>query len=329
MNRNDVKRKRSSKGLINPERTKTYLVTHEENLLDFVKKHLPKQSEKNVKRIIANHQVAINGAPVSYFYEPLFNEDEVTIAWEPIRRYQRNKPPIIYEDDDIIAINKPSGLLSVASEKEKGRTAYRLIADYLSNFKRGARPYVVHRLDEDTSGVLIFAKKIEVREALQKSWQQVVSKRAYFAVVEPGTIEDNGVLQDYLAIDRTQKMYVTANKKYGKLAITKFKTLKRNAKYALLDVNIDSGRKNQIRVQLGHHGYYVVGDDKYGKPSNPLKRLALHAYELSFVSPLTGKEYDFKTPCPKEFLTLFNENLEAKDKKKSSTFIRQRGKSKR
>ena len=309
MNRNDVKRKRSSKGLINPERTKTYLVTHEENLLDFVKKHLPKQSEKNVRRIIANHQVAINGAPVSYFYEPLFNEDEVTIAWEPIRRYQ--------------------SLLSVASEKEKGRTAYRLIADYLSNFKRGARPYVVHRLDEDTSGVLIFAKKIEVREALQKSWQQVVSKRAYFAVVEPGTIEDNGVLQDYLAIDRTQKMYVTANKKYGKLAITKFKTLKRNAKYALLDVNIDSGRKNQIRVQLGHHGYYVVGDDKYGKPSNPLKRLALHAYELSFVNPLTSKEYDFKTPCPKEFLTLFNENLEAKDKKKSSTFIRQRGKSKR
>lgn len=305
MNKNDKKAHRSTKGLIDPTKTKTFLVYHETILLDFICEKLPKQSRHNCQRIIANHQVAVGGAPVSLFSYKLFPEDEVTLSWTRISKHERKDLPIIYEDADIIAINKPSGLLSTPSDREKGRTAYRLISDYVTQKDRNARIFVVHRLDEDTSGVLIFAKSFEVREALQNSWQKIVKQRGYYAVVEPGDIPDEGKLVDYLDQDRTQKVYVTKNKSKGKLAITLYKKMFANAKYALLDVHLESGRKNQIRVQLGNIGHFVVGDDKYGEPSDPIHRLALHAYQLVLTNPLNGKEYDFEAPLPEEFKRLF------------------------
>src|SRR5574344_2292455 len=175
MNKNDIKAHRSQKGLVDPNRTKTYLVYHETDLLTFCCEKIPKQSRHNVRRIIANHQVAVGGAPVSLFAYKLFPEDEVTVSWNRIQKHERHDLPILYEDDDIIAINKPSGLLSTPSDREKGHTAYRLISDYVTQKDRNARIFVVHRLDEDTSGVLIFATSFEVREALQNNWQEIVS----------------------------------------------------------------------------------------------------------------------------------------------------------
>ena len=209
MNKNDVKKHRSQKGLIDPKQTKTYLVYHETNLLTFLKEKIPNQSQHNICRIIANHQVAVGGAPVSLFTYPLYPEDEVTISYRPIAKHERHNLPILYEDDDIIAINKPSGLLSTASDREKGRTAYRLVSDYVTQKDRNARIFVVHRLDEDTSGVLVFAKKWEVREALQNHWQEIVKKRGYYAIVEPADIPERGHLVDYLAQDKTLSVYVT------------------------------------------------------------------------------------------------------------------------
>ena len=174
MNRNNNK-PRKRRGLINPDKTKTYKVYQECTLLDFVKMKLPQQSEKNCKRIIMNHQVGVNGAPVSIFKAPLYKEDEVTLAWKPIRRYKRDNLPIIYEDDELIVIDKPSGLLSVASDKEKRRTAYRMVADYLSYKDPNSRCFIVHRLDEDTSGVLLFAKNNIIRTALQHQWNDIVN----------------------------------------------------------------------------------------------------------------------------------------------------------
>ena len=305
MNKNDVKARRGKKGLIDPNRTKTYVVYHETDLLTFCCEKIPKQSRHNVQRIIANHQVAVGGAPVSLFSYRLFPEDEVTISWDRISKHERHDLPIIYEDDDIIAINKPSGLLSTPSDREKGRTAYRLVSDYLTQKDRNNRIFIVHRLDEDTSGVLVFAKNFEVREALQNNWSEIVSCRGYYAIVEGMDIPEEGVLKDYLAQDSTFQVYVVRNPSKGKLAITKYKKISAKAGYSLLDVHLETGRKNQIRVQLGNIGHYVIGDDRYGEPSNPIKRLGLHAYELDFTNPLNGKVYQLNAPMPPEFKKMF------------------------
>jgi 23S rRNA pseudouridine1911/1915/1917 synthase len=170
---------------------------------------------------------------------------------------------------------------------------------------RNNRIFVVHRLDEDTSGVLIFAKSFEVREALQNNWADIVTNRGYYAIVEGMDIPEEGVLKDYLAQDSTFQVYVVRNPAKGKLAITKYKKITAKAGYSLLDVHLETGRKNQIRVQLGNIGHYVIGDDRYGEPSNPLHRLGLHAYELDLKNPLNGKEYKFNAPMPPEFKKMF------------------------
>ncbi len=284
---------------------KTYVVRHETDLLSFVKEKLPGQSERNVRRIIANHQVAVGGAPVSLFSFRLYPEDEVTLAWEPIRKKKRKNLPIIYEDEHIIAIDKPSGLLSVASDKEKKSTAYRMMSDYLTMNDRSARLFVVHRLDEDTSGVLLFAKDRATQEKLQKHWNDIVTKRGYYAIVEGSMEKKEATLKDYLFEDKTNLMRVAHGPKGAKLAVTEYKTMAEKGGYSLLDVDIKTGRKNQIRVQLGHIGHFVVGDDKYGEPSDPLKRLGLHAYRLTLVSPEDGREIDLRSPMPGPFRKMF------------------------
>jgi 23S rRNA pseudouridine1911/1915/1917 synthase len=305
MNKNDAKKHRSKRGLVDPNRTKTYVVYHETDLLTFCCEKIPKQSRHNVQRIIANHQVAVGGAPVSLFSYRLFPEDEVTISWDRITKHERHDLPIIYEDDDIIAINKPSGLLSTPSDREKGRTAYRLVSDYVTQKDRNNRIFIVHRLDEDTSGVLIFAKTWDVREALQNNWADIVTNRGYYAIVEGMDIPDEGILKDYLAQDSTFQVYIVRNPSHGKLAITRYKKIAAKGGYSLLDVHLETGRKNQIRVQLGNIGHYVIGDDRYGEPSNPLHRLGLHAYELDLKNPLNGKEYKLNAPMPVEFKKMF------------------------
>lgn len=305
MNKNDKKAHRSPKGLIDPSKVKTFEVHHETDLLSFLTEKMPNLSNKTLRHIIANHQVAVGGVPVSLFAYRLYPEDEVLVSYNQIKKRQLRPLDIIYEDDDLIAINKPSGLLSVATDREKGKTAYRFVSDYLVAKNRNARAFVVHRLDEDTSGVLVFAKNYETREALQNHWQEIVEKRGYYAIVEGEDIPDRGRLENYLTQNDLHLVFITKNKAVGKLAITNYMKMAAKNGLALLDINIESGRKNQIRVQLGNIGHYVIGDDKYGEPSNPLGRLGLHAYELIFTNPLSKKRYDFKTEMPKEFKTLF------------------------
>ncbi|MCR5348782.1 MAG: RluA family pseudouridine synthase [Bacilli bacterium] len=305
MNKNDKKKQSPNKGLVDPKAIKEFAVYKETTLMEFLMFKMPDAPRKTIKSLLSHHQVAVGGVPVSQFNYPLVPEDVVTVSKHRIAKHERKDLPIIYEDEDIIAINKPSGLLSVATEREKGKTAYRLISDYVASFNPKARIYVVHRLDEDTSGVLVFAKKFEVREALQNHWQEVVETRAYYAIVEGKMEKDEAVLQDYLMQNDLHLVFVTKNKAAGKLSTTAYKVIAYKEPYSLLDVHISSGRKNQIRVQLGSRGHYVAGDDKYGEPSNPLGRLGLHAYQLTFTNPLSGKRYDFVTPMPESFKPLF------------------------
>ena len=305
MNKNDKKKASPNKGLVDPRSIKEFEVYRETTLMDFLIFKMPGTPRKTIKSLLTHHQVAVGGVPVSQYNYPLVPEDVVTVSKNRIAKHERKDLPILYEDDDIIAINKPSGLLSVATDREKGKTAYRLISDYVAATNPKARVYVVHRLDEDTSGVLIFAKKYEVREALQNHWQEMVETRAYYAIVEGKMEKEEALLQDYLTQNDLNLVYVTKNKAVGKLATTHYKVIAFNNPYSLLDVHISSGRKNQIRVQLGSRGHYVIGDDKYGEPADPIKRLGLHAYQLTFTNPITGKRYDFVTPMPDPFKKLF------------------------
>lgn len=317
MNKNDRKAHRGKKGLVNPNRIKSFSVYKECELLPFLELKMPGLNRSQIRHLIANQQVSVGGVPTKLFAYKLYPEDEVVVSYDRIAFHSRHDLPILYEDDDIICIDKPSGLLSTATEREKGRTAYRLVSDYVTTKDHNARIFVVHRLDEDTSGVLIFAKKYEVREALQNNWQKIVRKRGYYAIVEGEDIPNSMHLENYLAQDNFQLMYVTKNKAKGKLAITDFTKIAAKNGYSLLDVNISSGRKNQIRVQLGNIGHYVIGDDKYGEPADPIHRLGLHAYELAFVNPLNEKEYDIKTPMPESFKRLFwKSDKEEKEVKK-------------
>lgn len=304
MNKND-KKKDIRKGKVNPNSIKEYKVFNDSELLSFLIEKYPSLSRNAVKSLLSNHQVAVNGAPVSQFNLKLSKDDVVIVSKNRIAKKERKNLPIIFENNDLIVINKPSGLLSIASDNEKGRTAFRMVNDYLQQKDKRNRIYVVHRLDEDTSGVLVFAKNPQIKDALQENWNDIVKSRRYYAVVE-GTLEKKeDRLINYLKENSLNLMYVTSDKKNGKKCITNYKVIRSNNLYSLLDINIESGRKNQIRVQLGNINHHVIGDDKYGEPSNPINRLGLHAYELSFINPLTNKLMTFKTDIPVEFINLF------------------------
>ena len=285
-----------------------YPVTKNCELLEFLLETLKGQSRNSVKSLLTNHRVSVDGAPISQYNFQLAKGDVVIISKTPIHKKTRSNLPIIFENDEFIVINKPSGLLSIASDKEKGSTAYRMLTDYVQQKDKHNRIYVVHRLDEDTSGVLMVAKNEKIRDLLQEKWNDLVSKRGYFAIVEGQMKEKQGTIKSYLKKNSQNMMYSSKKVGDGQLAITHYKVIKEIENYSLLDVNIDSGRKNQIRVHLGDLGHHVIGDDKYGNPSNPIKRLGLHAYELELEHPLTHKVMKFTAPMPKEFKTLFKIN---------------------
>ena len=285
-----------------------YPVTKNCELLEFLLETLKGQSRNSVKSLLTNHRVSVDGAPISQYNFQLAKGDVVIISKTPIHKKTRSNLPIIFENDEFIVINKPSGLLSIASDKEKGSTAYRMLTDYVQQKDKHNRIYVVHRLDEDTSGVLMVAKNEKIRDLLQEKWNELVSKRGYFAIVEGQMEQKQGTIKSYLKKNAQNMMYSSKKAGDGQLAITHYKVIKEIENYSLLDVNIDSGRKNQIRVHLGDLGHHVVGDDKYGNPSNPIKRLGLHAYELELEHPVTHKVMKFTAPMPKEFKTLFKIN---------------------
>ena len=273
-------------------------------LLEFLFEALNGQSRNSVKSTLTSKRVSIDGAPVTQFDFKLYPGDTIIISSTPIHKKTRSNLPIIYEDNEIIVINKPSGLLSIASDKEKSSTAYRMLSDYVQQKDKHNRIFVVHRLDEDTSGVLMVAKNPDIQKKLQDNWNDIVSKRGYYAIVDGEMPQQSGTVTSYLKKNAQNLMYSSKDKN-GQYSITHYKVMKSNGKYSLLDVNIDSGRKNQIRVHMGDLGHNVIGDDKYGNPSNPLKRLGLHAYCLELKHPVTGKKMKFTAPMPKEFETLF------------------------
>ena len=223
----------------------------------------------------------------------------------------RRKLDILYEDDCIIVADKPSGLLTMSTGKEGEITAYSILTDYVRSARGGrntrdkGRIFIVHRLDRDTSGVIVFAKDEQTKHALQDDWNETILERKYIAAVE-GTLEyDEGTVASYLK-DNPKSMKVSSSwtDNGGKYSVTHFKVLRSSGQYSLVEFELETGRKNQIRVHASVIGNPVAGDRKYGSVSNPLHRLCLHASTLAFHHPRTGQLLRFDTGIPKDFIRL-------------------------
>lgn len=217
-----------------------------------------------------------------------------------MRRHHPIEIPVLYEDDYLIAINKPSGLLTVATDRERETTAYRLLKEHLAYGNRRAQLFVLHRLDRDTSGILIFAKERNIQAQMQEKWSEVVTERGYMAIVEGTPDKQEDEIRTFISENNATLVY-KSDERRGKLAITRYRVTKSGYGYSLLKINILTGRKNQIRVQLSSIGHPIAGDKKYGAKSNPINRLALHADRLSFIHPVSGETVKLRIPTPGRF----------------------------
>ena len=215
------------------------------------------------------------------------------------------KLKIIYEDKNLLVIEKDPHVLTISTPKEKQRTLYHEASEYVKKQYPKNKIFIVHRLDKETSGLVVFAKNEDIKNKLQNNWDQ--TKREYIAIVEGQPKKKKDTLKSYLIETKSLDVYSTKDSKRGKLAITEYEVLQENKNYSLLKINIKTGRKNQIRVQLSDIGTPIIGDKKYHSKTNPLKRLGLHAHYLEFV--LNNKTYIFETKYPKDFTYLFPDML--------------------
>lgn len=288
-----------------PDSIQQFPVAADAHLLDFLLTVLVDHKRTRIKQFLAHNQVAVNDVPQRQFDLELHPGDVVKVNYtREFRVFYNRRLKIVYEDDDIIVVNKGYGLLSMGTDKVKDGTAYSLLREYVKWQNPQNKIFIVHRLDRDTSGLMMFAKTEEAKDKMQHNWNNMVLNRKYLAVVE-GTVDPaKGVVRSYLAETSQYEVYSTDDPKAGQLAVTRYNTLQSGSRYSLLEVELDTGRKNQIRVHMKDLGHPISGDRKYGAQASPIHRLALHAQTLRFIHPITRREMNFSTPVPASFLSL-------------------------
>lgn len=255
--------------------------------------------KNKVKSLVRYGNIYVNGIKIMKLPYEVVSGDIINISDEI--KIDTNLD-IIYEDDNYLIVNKEAGLLTISTSninKDKEITLYRKVREYLNSKREYA--FIVNRIDKETSGIVVFVKNLKLKEKLQNNWNDIVLKRGYIAVVS-GKIINDGRIENYLYEDKNTFVH---SSKFGKLAITNYKVLKYNDRYSMLDVNVETGRKNQIRVHFSEMGYPIVGDKKYCCKDNSLRRLCLHAYELQFIDPISKKKLVFKSEVPRVFNSLF------------------------
>ncbi len=268
------------------------------SLLEALAQLSPQSSKNTLRSWIKEGRVSIEGVLVKNANVQLLEGQEVSVAQR--KKIVGNGIEILYEDSDLVLINKPSGLLSVSTAFEKGETAHALLKAHY----RPRKVFVVHRLDQDTSGVMVFAFNQKTHEGLKELFEAHDIKRSYTALVEGQMLSPAGTWQSHLYEDSQYFVHETQDETFGRLAITHYRTLQTLKRYSLLELTLETGRKNQIRVHCQTAGHPVVGDKKYGAHANPLKRLCLHAHLLSFKHPISRKEIRVESPVPEEFYRL-------------------------
>lgn len=283
----------------------SFKVDKDNELMKFLMEKMPQNSRNNIKSLLTQRRVMVDDVIVSQYNAPLKEGQIVNITKTKITKHKLEGVSIVYEDNDILVVEKERGILSVATQNEREKTAYNILKNYLKEKNPKDKIFVVHRLDRDTSGVMIFAKSEKAQDILQTTWNDSVKERTYVALVEGNVKKDSDTIISYLAENKAMITYSTANEEEGKKAVSHYKVLKRNKNYSLLEVNIETGRKNQIRVHMQDLGHSVVGDKKYGSTKNPIKRLGLHAHTIVFKHPITKEVLSFTSKIPEAFLSLF------------------------
>ena len=289
-----------------PDIILTFTATEECRLLDFLIASMPDRKRTTVKDYLRHRQVMAAGTITTQWDTPLAPGTEVKVNTS--REFQTLSNPrlkIVYEDDDVIVVNKGYGLLSVGTDTKRDGTAYSILRDYLKRVDPRNKLFIVHRLAQHTSGLMMFAKTAEAKEAMQHNWNNMVLERRYVAVVEGGAPDPaEGIVRSLLAENSQHVVYTTDDPATGREAVTEYATLAARGPYALVELQLATGRKNQIRVHMQQLGHPIAGDRKYGAKTSPIHRLALHARTLRFVHPVTRRDMNFSTPVPASFKSL-------------------------
>lgn len=283
---------------------KRYHVEHESQLLPYLLTTLP-MSRNKVKDILRGQGIKVDGKTVTRHDYPLKPGMHIDVSQSKRNtafksRYVR----LVYEDRYLLVIEKQAGILSMAAG-HASLNVKKVLDDYLAKTSKHARAHVVHRLDRDTSGLMVYAKDIETEQILEHNWHEIVFDRRYVAVVSGEIVDDGGTVTSWLKDTKAYVTYSSPVDNGGKHAVTHFHVLARTTEHSLVEFKLETGRKNQIRVHAADIGHPVCGDPKYGNGDDPIHRLCLHAYMLCFYHPVTGQPMEFATPIPAAFRRLF------------------------
>lgn len=296
-----IRKKTAPKGTL--PSIQNFKVLKENTLFSFLSETMPHKARTSLKLILKNQLISVNGVGQTHVNFALKIGDVVTFGKKVEKAIDIPiKLDIIFEDASIIVVNKPEGLLTMGTDKEKRKTMYAYLSAYVKMKDPNAKIFIVHRLDRETSGLLVFAKSMDIKNVLQKTWNDDTKHRKYLALVEGLVKTPFGTITSYLRESKALKVHSSKNATYGKESITHYKVLGNKKNSTLLEVVLETGRKNQIRVHMEEIGHPIVGDKKYGAKTNPIGRLGLHAVELGFKHPVTGKILSFKSISPSKFL---------------------------
>ena len=283
-----------------------YMVKEPMELMTFLSTVMPQASRTKIKSLLTKRIVYVDNVITTQYNFPLKPGMKVQISRnKKVQEFHSRLLKIVYEDAYLIVVEKSEGLLSVNTERQKERTAYTILSEYVRRANKRNRIYIVHRLDRDTSGLMMFAKDEKTQHTLRDNWHEIVFDRRYVALVH-GEMERNaGTVHSWLT-DRTLYVSSSPTDDGGKESVTHYHTVKRGNGYSLIELNLETGRKNQIRVHMQDLNHPIVGDGRYGREedANPLGRLALHAFKLCFYHPVTGEMMHFEKPYPESFKAL-------------------------
>lgn len=292
----------------------TYKTQGGDNLVITVKENAPlleylinnvSESRSKLKATLQGRGIAVNGRMVTQFDYQLKAGDKIIISrHKKQNQFKSRYVKIVYEDRWLVVVEKNIGILSMAAG-HSSLNVKSVLDDYFLKSRQKCRAHVVHRLDRDTSGLMVYAKDIETEQILEHNWHQIVYDRRYVAVVNGEMEQNNGTIANWLKDNKAYITYSSPTDNGGKYAVTHFQVLNRTTEHSLVEYKLETGRKNQIRVHSADMGHPVCGDMKYGNGDDPLHRLCLHAYMLCFTHPVTGEPMEFSTPIPTAFRSLF------------------------
>ena len=281
-----------------------YVVDNEQPLLAWLLEHLH-ASKTKVKATLQGHGIKVNGKVVTQFDFPLKPGMKVSVSQtKRNNQFKSRYIKIVYEDRWLVVVEKNPGILSMAAG-HRSLNVKSVLDDYFKKTGQKCRAHVVHRLDRDTSGLMVYAKDIETEQIFEHNWHEIVYDRRYVAVVSGEVVENEGTISNWLKDNSAYVTYSSPVDNGGKFAVTHYRVLDRTTDHSLVEFKLETGRKNQIRVHSADMGHPVCGDPKYGNGDDPIHRLCLHAFMLCFWHPVTNERMDFETLIPTQFRQIF------------------------